>query len=61
MGTPCIPFLVLCAEREGQINASSSPYEGEDDFFARDDLALTPARTATPTSRMRGHSESAKA
>ncbi|KAF9459140.1 hypothetical protein BDZ94DRAFT_1172307 [Collybia nuda] len=46
------------------INASSSPYEGEDDFFARphDDLSIPSKRSPTAPSiegRPRGQSESA--
>ncbi|KAF5380098.1 hypothetical protein D9615_006122 [Tricholomella constricta] len=45
------------------INASSSPYEGEDDFFARsqDDLSISKKKTPTPQAegRPRGQSESA--
>ncbi|KAF8067651.1 hypothetical protein FPV67DRAFT_1492755 [Lyophyllum atratum] len=45
------------------INASSSPYEGEDDFFARsqDDLSIPSKRNPTSPSegRPRGQSESA--
>ena len=49
--------LVFC-----QINASSSPYEGEDDFFSRsqDDLSMLSKRTPAPAveTRLRGQSES---
>ncbi|TFK32807.1 hypothetical protein BDQ12DRAFT_638338 [Crucibulum laeve] len=43
------------------INASSSPYEGEDDFFARsqDDLSILSKRLPTVDGRPRGQSESA--
>ncbi|TFK47562.1 hypothetical protein OE88DRAFT_1665756 [Heliocybe sulcata] len=46
------------------INSESSPYEGEDDFFAtsQDDLALTPKRSPSTNGadgRPRGQSESA--
>ncbi|KAG6917774.1 hypothetical protein DXG01_001179 [Tephrocybe rancida] len=43
------------------INASSSPYEGEDDFFARsqDDLSIPTKKTPLSESRPRGQSESA--
>lgn len=45
-----------------QINSGSSPYEGEDDFFARsqDDLSLPAKRLPThePNVRPRGQSES---
>jgi len=51
-----------------QINAASSPYEGEDDFFTRaqsqDDISVAskrpiPVRLALAASRPRGRSESA--
>ena len=51
-----------------QINASSSPYEGEDDFFARpqsqDDISIAsrrpiPVQMALAAGRPRGRSESA--
>ena len=43
-----------------QINASSSPYEGEDDFFIRsqDDLFILPKRSPLMEGRPRGQSES---
>ncbi|KAG5635513.1 hypothetical protein H0H81_010976 [Sphagnurus paluster] len=45
------------------INAASSPYEGEDDFFARshDDLSIPSKKSPSSTSegRPRGQSESA--
>jgi len=42
------------------INAASSPYEGEDDFFtSHDDIALLPKRVSNPGGRLRGQSESA--
>ncbi|TRM69858.1 hypothetical protein BD626DRAFT_475521 [Schizophyllum amplum] len=43
------------------INASSSPYEGEDDFFSRaqDDSAVPSPRPAPVDSRPRGKSETA--
>ncbi|KAJ7598598.1 hypothetical protein C8J56DRAFT_1010824 [Mycena floridula] len=41
------------------INEGSSPYEGEDDFFARDDSSLPSRRSPMPDTRPRGHSEGA--
>ncbi|KAG6830774.1 hypothetical protein H0H87_007173 [Tephrocybe sp. NHM501043] len=43
------------------INASSSPYEGEDDFFNRsqDDLSIPNKKSMVSESRPRGQSESA--
>ncbi|KDQ60226.1 hypothetical protein JAAARDRAFT_174251 [Jaapia argillacea MUCL 33604] len=42
------------------INSGSSPYEGEDDFFARsqDDMSLASKRSPIDPSRPRGQSES---
>lgn len=51
------PGFNLCQ----QINASSSPYEGEDDFFSgsQDDLSLPSRRPPNLDIRQRGQSESA--
>ncbi|KIY63973.1 hypothetical protein CYLTODRAFT_359157, partial [Cylindrobasidium torrendii FP15055 ss-10] len=41
------------------INAGSSPYEGEDDFFSKDDLSTLTRNGSADTGRPRGKSEAA--